>query len=247
MQFQEIFRIILDAYILWLIVFFILSFFLGSKRVFKIFLIVVFVIGLTALSKALGLKISYYILNYVSYWIPLFVLIILSPDIRRNFETAWIIEGKDKSDSILSRETINSIIEAAMFLSSQKIGALITIERYNSLDQYASKAIPLNAVVTKELLINIFTPNTPLHDGAVIIKENSIRAAAAYYVPTEESKYEKTMGSRHRAALGISEVTDSVTVVVSEETGNISTMIDGVQIATNSKEKLYEYLNFRRK
>ncbi len=131
----------------------------------------------------------------------------------------------------------------AEYLSKRRIGALITIEKHNSLDQYAEKAIQLNSDVSKELLINIFTPNTPLHDGAVIIRGNKIRCAGAYYVLTKHEDLDKTTGSRHRAGLGISEVTDSLTVIVSEETGNISIASEGFMIKILDRSKLMEYLD----
>ena len=240
---QDIFKIILDAYILWIIFYFLLSFFLSSKRVFKIFVITVFIYFLALGAKHLKLEVSHQILSYTTMWLPFFVVVILSPDIRRSLETAWVTDSKQDGASFGSQETKTHIVEAAMYLSSQNIGALITIEKYNSLDQYAERAIIMNALVSKELLINIFIPNTPLHDGAVIIRGDEIRCAGAYYTLSETVKQDKTMGSRHRAALGISEITDSLTIVVSEETGNISIIIEGIMIRANDREKIYEYIN----
>lgn len=239
----EILSIVLDAYLLWIIVYFILTFFLGSKRVFRIFLVILFIYILTWVAGLLNLQISYQILDYVSYWIPLFVVLVLSPDIRRSFESAWVSETALEGMTIGSQETKTHVVEACMYLSSQNIGALITIEKYNSLDQYAERAIIMNAKVSKELLINIFIPNTPLHDGAVIIRGDEIRCAGAYYVLSETEKHDKTMGSRHRAALGISEVSDSLTIVVSEETGIITIVVEGIMIKANDREKMYEYIN----
>jgi len=240
---QDILRIILDAYTLWIILYFLLSFFLTSKRVFKVFIIAVFIYLLALLAKKLNLEVSNQILSYVTTWLPFFIVVILSPDIRRGLETAWVADSKQDGASFGSQETKTHIVEAAMYLSSQNIGALITIEKYNSLDQYAERAIIMNALVSKELLINIFIPNTPLHDGAVIIRGDEIRCAGAYYTLSETVKQDKTMGSRHRAALGISEITDSLTIVVSEETGNISIVIEGIMIRANDREKIYEYIN----
>lgn len=236
-------RILLDAYIVWIVVYFLISFFVGSKRVFKIFLSVVFIYLITFLVKQLKLEASYEILTYVETWLPLALIVILAPDIRRSFETAWLVDNKKDMAVVGSQETKNHVVEAVMYLSSQKIGALITIEKHNSLDQYADRAIIMNSQVSKELLINIFTPLTPLHDGAVIIRGDLIRCAGAYYVLSESTKYDKTMGSRHRAALGISEVSDSFTIVVSEETGSISMVMEGIMLKATDREKIYEYLN----
>jgi len=112
-------------------------------------------------------------------------------------------------------------------MAKRRIGALISIERETGLNEYVETGIELNSVITAELLINIFIPNTPLHDGAVIIQKNKI-AAAACYLPLSESPFiSKELGTRHRAALGVSEVTDCLTVVVSEETGSISLTVNG--------------------
>jgi diadenylate cyclase len=128
-------------------------------------------------------------------------------------------------------------------LSQQKTGALITIEKHNTLEQYAERAVVLNSRVTKELLINIFTPRTPLHDGAVIIRGDQILCAGAYFILSDSGNVESTTGSRHRAGLGISEVTDSLTIIVSEETGNISIAVEGILLKNNDRDKLLEFLD----
>lgn len=107
-------------------------------------------------------------------------------------------------------------------MSKRRIGALITIQMDTGLEDYIETGIELNAEITGELLINIFIPNTPLHDGAVIIQDNKIAVAAAYLPLSESNLIPKELGTRHRAAVGISEVTDALTVVISEETGEVS-------------------------
>src|SRR5690625_4864751 len=112
-------------------------------------------------------------------------------------------------------------------MAKKRIGYIVTIERETGIDYYAEKVIANNCKLTQELLTNIFTPNTPLHDGAVIIKNDEI-VAAACFLPLSESPFiSKELGTRHRAAIGISEVTDAVTIIVSEETGNISCTRNG--------------------
>ncbi|MNC44590.1 DNA integrity scanning protein DisA [compost metagenome] len=132
------------------------------------------------------------------------------------------------------------------YLAQRKIGALIVFERATGLNEYTESGIPMRSVVSSELLINIFIPNTPLHDGALIMQEGQIAAAACYLPLSENPFISKELGTRHRAAIGISEVADSVSVVVSEETGQISLAING-QIVRDIKEeslisKLYEEL-----
>lgn len=172
---------------------------------------------------------------------PIILFNLLLPEIRKTFEVATI---KDTSNTITgSSQTKENIIEAVLELSNRKIGALITIENHISLDQYADKAIKMKSAVTKELLLNIFTPLTPLHDGAVIIRGDEILVGGAYFPLSKNDSFDKTMGSRHRAALGISEETDSLTIVVSEETGDVSIAYEGILIKMTDRDKLLEYLN----
>lgn len=133
---------------------------------------------------------------------------------------------KSSSTSEERKQLYKIINETVAMLSSSKIGAIMTFERNNSLDEYINKGVKVNAPVSKELLTTIFYEGTTLHDGAVIIRDNMIMAASVYYIPTVKPMNGK-YGARHRASLGISEVCDAVTVVVSEETGRISLAIDG--------------------
>ncbi|MCK5387898.1 MAG: diadenylate cyclase, partial [Candidatus Izimaplasma sp.] len=134
------------------------------------------------------------------------------------------------------------LIKSIDHLSGKKIGALITFEKNTSMDEYISNAFKIGAPLNSELLSSIFYPNTPLHDGAVIIRRNKIVCAGAYYPPTERLDIPKQLGSRHRAAIGISEISDSLTIIVSEETGNISISVDGYLDLDISKESLLLYL-----
>ena len=140
---------------------------------------------------------------------------------------------KDKQNSNFDKKQLYKIISTTVnMLSSSKIGAIMTFERKNSLEDYIKQGVKVSAPVTSELLTTIFYPGTTLHDGAVIIRGNMIEAASVYYTPTVKALGGK-YGARHRASLGISEVCDAVTVVVSEETGRISIAIDGELIAVN--------------
>jgi diadenylate cyclase len=134
------------------------------------------------------------------------------------------------------------LIKSVDYLSGNKIGALITFEKNTPLDEYVKGAYNIDAPLNSELVSTIFYPNTLLHDGAVIIRGNEIVCAGAYYPPTERLDIPKQLGSRHRAAIGISELTDSLTVVVSEQTGNISVAVDGYLDLDISKESLLLYL-----
>ncbi len=128
-------------------------------------------------------------------------------------------------------------------MSKRRIGALITIQMNTGLEDYIETGIDLDADVTGELLINIFIPNTPLHDGAVIIREDKIAVAAAYLPLSESNLIPKELGTRHRAAVGISEVTDALTIVVSEETGGVTLTKNNELMRDLTREDYLKYLN----
>lgn len=159
------------------------------------------------------------------------ILIVFQPELRRGLEyigrsrffTKSFLEIKGESLS----KTVEEIVEACASLSRQKIGALIVLERETGLNEVADTGTKINGVVSSNLLINIFIPNTPLHDGAVIIKEDIIKAAACFLPLTENTNISKELGTRHRAALGISERSDSLSIIVSEETGAVSIAENG--------------------
>ena len=233
-------KILLETYFVFIIVALLIYLIAHSRRALYLIITIGLIVGIYFLAKFLGLHLTQKIFGGAIIISVLFAVFVLAPDLRN------IINYKqDLKESYISSSdnTRNQIADAVMYLSSKKIGALITLERHNSLDQYAERAIQLNADVSKELLINIFIPNTPLHDGAVIIRGNKIRCAGAYYVLTQDSEINKTTGSRHRAALGISENTDSLSIVCSEETGHISVATEGMLLKMNDREKLISYID----
>lgn len=154
------------------------------------------------------------------------ILIVFQPELRRGLEyigrsrffTKSFMEIKSESLS----EVFNEIVDAVASLSRQKIGALIVIERETGLNEVVETGTRIDGKVSSDLLINIFIPNTPLHDGAVIIKDDKIKAAGCFLPLTDNMSLSKDLGTRHRAALGISERSDCLAIVVSEETGSIS-------------------------
>ncbi len=237
-----IWKLIVDGYLIWILVLFLMKFLVSNKRLISITLSFMFVFILAYIARYFEFLISDAILRYMVQWLPLMMVIIMAPDIRRALEVVWKADKKSEKFVMGSEKTKVAIVDAALQLSSQKIGALITIEKHNTLDQYSERAIMMNSIVSKELLMNIFTPNTPLHDGAVIIRGDQILCAGAYFVLSENQGFEKTTGSRHRAGLGISEISDSLTVIVSEETGTISIAIEGIMLKINDRDKLMEYI-----
>lgn len=164
------------------------------------------------------------------------VVIVLQPELRKALEelgkknilsTVLPIDTGKKDESIITEKTIHEIIRACVEMGKVKTGALIVIEGQQSLADYERTGIDIDAVVTSQLLINIFEHNTPLHDGAVIIRNNRVTSATCYLPLTDNDSISKEVGTRHRAGVGISEATDSITVIVSEQTGKISVALDG--------------------
>jgi diadenylate cyclase len=238
-----IWKVIVDAYFVWVLVIFLVKFLLSNKRMLSIAASFILIYILALVANYFDLLISSKILSYLAEWLPILLIVIMAPDIRRLLEFVWKADSRNENVVMGSERTKQAIVDAAMYLSSQKIGALMTIEKHNTLDQYAERAIMMNSEVSKEVLINIFTPNTPLHDGAVIIRGDSILCAGAYFVLSDNENFEKTTGSRHRAGLGISEITDSLTIIVSEETGSVSIAVEGIMLKINDRDKLMEYIN----
>ena len=158
-----------------------------------------------------------------------FIIVVFQPELRSALERIGRGRSFFVSDSYNKNErSIDEIVSAMSSLSRQKIGALVVIEREVGLNDIIESGTNLSAEISSELLINIFIPNTPLHDGAVIIRDDLIEAAACYLPLTTNNTLSKELGTRHRAAIGISEKSDCLVVVVSEETGTISIVSNGV-------------------
>jgi diadenylate cyclase len=164
------------------------------------------------------------------------LIVVLQPELRhalealgkKNFLGSFGIgDSSRKEHERFSEKTINEITRACVEMGKAKTGALIVIEQQESLKDYERTGIEVDAIVTSQLLINIFEHNTPLHDGAVIVRGNRVTSATCYLPLTDNTGLSKELGTRHRAGVGISEVTDSLTVIVSEETGKISLAYEG--------------------
>ena len=175
------------------------------------------------------------------------VIIIFQPELRRaleqlgrrNFFTNFNFFGEfEEENEVFSEKTVGEIVRACYEMGRVKTGALIVIEHQVALGDYERTGITVDGLVSSQLLINIFEKNTPLHDGAVIIRGNRVVSATCYLPLTESLEVGKDLGTRHRAALGISEVSDSVTIIVSEETGMVSLAKDGRLYRSLEREEL---------
>ena len=219
---------VLDIAIVWFMLYELLKY---SRTNFKLTLIfkgVFAIIILKVLSEWLNLNTVGIILEYVISWGPLAIIIIFQPEIRNVLESIGRTQllGRHKTLTVDERERIvYEIINAAEYLKKNRIGALIVLERDYSLAQYIEPANKIYADISSELLISIFFPNNPLHDGGVIIQGDKITCAGSVFPTSMNPNISKRLGTRHRAALGISETSDAIALIVSEETGRISIAI----------------------
>jgi diadenylate cyclase len=236
-------RIILDAYLSLLIISLLIFLALKIKKVFVLLVIGIILGFFTYLSKEIGLIISGYLYPMIFGTYFVIVVVITTPEIRSLMDSNKNMDSRADFMASSNETTKEAIADAVFNLSSTKVGALITIEQHNTLDQYAERAIQLNSDVSKELLEQIFIKDSPLHDGGVIIRGNKVICAGAYYTLTQDESLDKTVGSRHRAGVGISEITDSLTIIVSEETGNVHVATAGCMLRMDSKANLLEYIN----
>ncbi|USK80609.1 diadenylate cyclase CdaA [Peribacillus frigoritolerans] len=219
----------IDILLVWFVIYKLLTIIRGTKAIQLLKGIFVIVI-VKSLSNLFGFNTLGWLMAQVMNWGVLAILVIFQPELRRALEQLG--RGKLFARGTVPEENqqerlVEEILKASTYMAKRRIGALITIEKGTELGDYIETGIPLKSYISSELLINIFIPNTPLHDGAVILQNNQV-AAAACYLPLSESPFiSKELGTRHRAAIGMSEVTDSLTIVVSEETGGISVTKNG--------------------
>ena len=219
---------ILDILIVWFMFYQLLKYSRNNFKLTLIFKGLLIIVVLNFLSKLLNLYVVGTILQYVIAWGPLALIIIFQPEIRNALESIGRTQllGRHKVLTVDEREKmVYEIINALDYLKKNKIGALIVIERDYSLAQYIEPATKLYADISSELLISIFWKNNPLHDGGVILQGNKVTCAGSVFPTSTNQNISKRLGTRHRAALGISEISDCISIIVSEETGRISIAI----------------------
>lgn len=243
----EIITLIFDIIV---VIFLIYGFIKLSKksRVWQLMKGIAFLIIATFLSGVLKLRILNLILTSVMTYGVIALLVIFQPELRRALEQLGSTNafsrffGMDKSLKDRTKEDIYKIIIAIEELAKSKTGALIVFERDIRLQDIIDTGIITDCEISPQILVNIFVPNTPLHDGAVIIKDNKIAAAACMLPLAEDKDIAKELGTRHRAAIGMSKESDAIVVVVSEETGKISIAKEGTLIADVQEEALKKIL-----
>lgn len=221
---------IIDISLVWLIFYFILKNIKNNVKLSMLFKGVVIILVLKYTSDLFDLTTVQVLLQYIIQWGLLALIVIFQPEIRNILEQLGRSQllGRHKVLTVDEREhLVYEIVNAMEYLRKERIGALIVIERDISLSNYIDKAKKLYADLTSDLLIAIFYEGNPLHDGGVIIQGDRISCAGAVFPTSGSSKINRRLGTRHRAALGISEEADSISLIVSEETGRMSVAIKG--------------------
>ena len=218
-----------------------------KSRVWQLIKGIALLIVATLISGWIHLDILHYILTSIMTYGVIVMIVIFQPELRRGLEQLGTNKftkffGIDKDIITKSKEDIYKIVIAAEELASHKTGGLIVLERDIKIGDIAETGIEMNSEISPQLLVNIFVPNTPLHDGAIIISNNKIVAAACILPLANDKEIAKALGTRHRAAIGISKEADSIAIVISEETGKISVAKDGTLIVDVDEETLKKIL-----
>ncbi len=226
---------------------------LKNSRAYTLLRGILLILAFVLLANILHMDAIMWILGNIGVVAITAIVIVFQPELRKVLEQMgrkrWInsifeLGGKSEEERVrFSDHTINELVRACFEMGEVKTGALIVLEQDVVLAEFENTGIPVDAILSGSLLVNIFEKNTPLHDGAVLVRGNRVAAATCYLPLTDNMDLSKSLGTRHRAALGISEVSDSLTIVVSEETGKVSYAIDGSLTAgvspTELKEQLY--------
>ena len=226
----DLVRKLADGLLVWMVLYFMLKSLRKNVKMVLLFKGILFIIGLKLVSDLFNLVTISFLIDYIIEWAPLALIIIFQPEIRNVLEQLGRSQllGRHKRLTVDEREkVVYEIVTAVEYLKRMRIGALIVVERDNSLNDYIEKSKKIYGDISSDLLISIFFPNNPLHDGGVIIQGDKITSAGAVFPTSDNLRISKRLGTRHRAALGISEETDCISLIVSEETGRLSIAVGG--------------------
>ena len=222
-------RKLVDVSIVWLMVYYVLKRLRTNVKMVMLFKGIAFIVIIKVISEFLGLVTVGLLLEYVIMWGPLALIIIFQPEIRMVLEHLGKTQllGRHKILTVDQREKlVYEIVQACDYMKKTRIGALIVLERDISLQEYIDRSKKIYGDISSELLISVFFPKNPLHDGGVIIQGDRITSAGAVFPVSTDTSISKRLGTRHRAALGISAETDAIAIIVSEETGRLSIAIN---------------------
>lgn len=233
----------LDLLLVWFIIYKVLLYFKGTQAI-NLLKGVAIIIGAKFLSSITGLVTIDWLLGQLISWGVVALIVLFQPELRKALEMMGRNLFRNKRlNRNPSEQLIDDLQKSILYMSRRKIGALIVIEDEDPLQQYIHTGTQMDSQISDQLLINIFIPNTPLHDGAVIISDFKIAAAACYLPLSKSDMIPKELGTRHRAAIGLGEVADALVVIVSEETGAISLVKEDLLHRDVSRDELEARLN----
>ena len=229
-EFIDIVQVLLIAYFVYHV-----SRWVQNTKAYTLLKGILVIVGFAVLASIFQMQTFLYLLGALGGVALTTLVIIFQPELRRAVEqlgekaplSTISLPGSSEKQERFSDKTVNEIVRACYEMGAVKTGALIVIERNITLEEYEKTGIAVDGIVTSQLLINIFEHNTPLHDGAVIIRGDRIVSATCYLPLSDNMSLSKDLGTRHRAGVGVSEATDSFTIIVSEETGNVSYAVGG--------------------
>lgn len=230
LDFWTIFKDIVDICLVWIVFYYILKNIRKNVKFSLLFKGIIAILIIKFISDKVGLTTVGLLFEYLISWGPLAIIIIFQPEIRSVLEQLGKTQllGRHKTLTVTEREKLVSELGVAVdYLRKNRIGALIVIERDTSLSEYIERSKKIYAEISNELLCAIFFPDNPLHDGGVILQGDTISCAGAVFPTTVDMKFSKRLGTRHRAAIGISEESDALAIIVSEETGRVSLAVGG--------------------
>ena len=245
----EVIDIIQVALIAYFVYHFIL--WLKNTRAYTLLKGILLIVIFAVIANLLNMDVIIWLFSNLSVAVITAVIIIFQPELRRVLEQLGhknpltnlaMLGSSSENNDRFSDKTVNELVRASFDMGEVKTGALIVVEKEVKLEEYEKTGIPVDAVLTSQLLINIFEHNTPLHDGAVIVRGDRVVAATCYLPLTDNLSLSKNLGTRHRAGVGISEISDSLTIIVSEETGNVSYAMNGILHTGVSPSELREQL-----
>jgi uncharacterized protein (TIGR00159 family) len=222
LRWQDVLDILIVAFVFYRLILLIQ----GTRAVQMFFGLLILVAAAFAFQK-LGLHTINWLFSNLLAWMMLAVIILFQPELRRALANVGRTPFFQRLYPLAKVQVLEEVVRACVFLSGRRVGCIIVLQRETELVNYVEQGTTLDAKVSKELLTSIFLPNSPIHDGAVLLKEDRILMAGAFLPLSLDPRISKELGTRHRAAVGISEETDGVAIVVSEETGTISLVVGG--------------------
>jgi diadenylate cyclase len=218
---------------------------LRGTRAIQLFQGIIIIVITWLLSTYFGLRTLQWLMSQALNIGVLAILVIFQPELRRALEQLGrgrLFSRTSQADDQVVEQVINDVVKSIQYMAKRRIGALIVIEKETGLSDYIETGISIGGKVSSELLINIFIPNTPLHDGAVIVRRDTVMAAGCYLPLSENPMINKELGTRHRAGIGMSEVSDALSVIVSEETGQVSLAKNSELYRDLTEEQIRELL-----